>query len=154
MPSLADSQIPHVKVCPAVLAGERIIQALKSWERELELEIDPNLAKIVKPLTTAFVDSKTSLAKANLENAVHCRQQFEQVVEILQGINNGVSAPWNEAEAGGPGFYALLSEKWKDVNPLSHMRKDIEVLEAALNAIAKQKAHGCHGCILHHSASH
>lgn len=154
MPYSAHSQTTQLKICPAVLAGMRIIQALKSWERELRLEIYPNLGKIVDPLTTAFVESKRKLMEADLTTAMSCRQQFQKVVEILQGVDHGVTAPWNEDRTELADWRAMLSRKWKDSNPLSHMRDDIELLESALNAMSnKQVSHTCHNCVLLNSAA-
>jgi len=158
MPSSADSQCPRSKVCPAVLAGKRITRALKSWERELKLEIESNLEKIVKPLTTAYVDTKHRLNKADLQSTLACRLEIEQLVAVLEGVNNGVSAPWHEKQPEASNLHTKLSMDWKKTNPLSHMQKDIATLEAALKAMAdKSGPHtcdSCHGCALLNSVPH
>ena len=101
-----------------VSAAQRLVTAVGSWTRELGLEIDANLTKIVQPLTAAFQDSKEELARANLGEPVPCRRHCEEVVKVLKAISETVTEPWNTALAGGLPAYELLSGQWKQENPL------------------------------------
>jgi hypothetical protein len=146
MPGITTS--PGSLPCLAVLAGNRIITALKAWERELELEINPDLGKIVTPLASAFEISKMDLKQASLAEAVHCRRLCERLLLILQGISDGVTEPWQLAKASGPEAFGFLSGKWKDSNPLHTMLDDLQVLKHSLEHVSTGPVHHCQNCLL------
>jgi len=114
--------------CKIASASDRIISAIRSWNRELRLEVDSDLSKIVGPLTTAYVDCRQELAGSGLSEQSRCRPSCQPLVGILAAINEHVTKPWRQAVVVGEQNYTALAHQWKTQNPL----KDILSLKEQL----------------------
>lgn len=132
MHTAVESQGGFRSPCKVASAGDRIVTALKSWNRELVLEIDPNLSKIVGPLTTAYVDCRQELADSAFSELASCSSSCKPLVSILIAINECVTTPWRQAMEVGESQYKALSSQWKTINPLTDIAALKEQLTGSL----------------------
>lgn len=147
MQAAVENQGGYKSPCKVASAGGRIISAIRSWNRELGLEIDPDLTKIVGPLTTAYVDCREELAGSGVSELASCRPSCKPLVGILAAINENVTTPWRQAVVVGEQNYSTLARQWKTQNPLKDILSLKEQLKETLARVPlSENAPLCPGC--------
>lgn len=136
--------------CLAHRAGLRLSEALRSWERELQLEIDHDLSELVNPLKAAFVDTKTLLmAAVKLMPPAPWSDLTARLVQIAKLVADGVTEPWKHASKKNvQADIENLAKAWKTADPLAPARHELDRWSKdLLNAWLEAAPHVAFACL-------
>ena len=103
----------------------RLFDAFSNWNRELMLERDDDLTKIITPLRTAYDDTRSIMAAVSSFELPEWKGLFDNCAMILKEINTLVIQPWDDAFNSNPPTYIKLSHDWKQTNPLLDLLDDL-----------------------------